>query len=199
MVNKTLRNFVIVFILVFIGLSLYKCNICNEVKTIREDLYLSSWSIDTSNVSDKAKNAIIISENTNKPNTDFTYCINLPSKERHDYTGTPGKYPQTCMNTVSAFYSPKRNWAQCQYFVDNCNTLGFKETSIPKPGDIIVFFNKNHAFHTGLYLGNSRYGPIMNHSDGGKLPNNYHKHVIVNNVYKNSGEHIYYRYYTCFK
>ena len=199
MVNKILRNFAIVFILVFIGLSLYKCNVYNEVTELRQNLYLSSWSVDTSNITDKAKKAILISENINKPNTDFTYCINLPPKDRRDYTGTLGKYPQTCMNTVSSFYSPTRNWAQCQYFVNNCRALGFEETSIPKPGDIIIFFNKNHAFHTGLYLGNSNYGPIMNHSDGGKLPSNYHKHVIVNNVYKNSGEHIYYRYFTCIK
>ena len=103
------------------------------------------------------------------------------------------------MNTVSAFYSPQRNWAQCQYFVNNCTKLGFKETDLPRPGDIIVFFKKNHAFHTGLYVGTSVYGPVINHSDGGKLPKNYHKHVLVKNLYKNYREHIYYRYYTYIK
>lgn len=197
--NKIFRNFVIVFFIVFIGLSLYKCNIFRELQSFREDCYLSTWTVDTTGITNKAKEAILISESINKPNTDFTYCINLPVSERKDYTGTPGKYPQTCMNTVSSFYNPKRNWAQCQYFVNNCTKLGFKETDLPKPGDIIVFFKKNHAFHTGLYLGNSKYGPVINHSDGGKLPNNYHKHVLVNNLYKNCGSYVYYRYYTYVK
>ena len=88
-----------------------------------------------------------------------------------DYTGTKGKSPKTCMNTVSAFYSPKANWASCSYFISHLKQLGFKETQKPKPGDIVIFFKKNNApGHAGLYVGNSLLGPLMNHADGGNQP-----------------------------
>ena len=198
-IKKIIIGFITVFIIVFIGLQFHNNTISNKITRLNEELYLSTWSVDTSNISDKAKEAIMKSELATKPNTDFSNCINLPVKDRKDYTGTPGIYPQTCMNTVSSFYSPDKNWAQCQYFVNNCNRLGFEEVEVPKAGDIIVFFKKNHAFHTGLYLGKSKYGPVINHSDGGKLPNNYHKHVLVKNLYKDYKENIYYRYYTYIK
>lgn len=171
----------------------------NRYSTYKEILYMKNWSYSTEGISKAAKNAISISENTTCPNNNFSHVIHFPKEWKKDYTGTPGKYPQTCMNTVSAFYNPKANWAQCQYFVNNCTKLGFKETTTPKAGDIIIFFKKNHAFHTGLYLGESRYGPVINHSNGGKLPSDYQKHILVKNLYKNCGEHVYYRYYTYIK
>lgn len=160
-------------------------------------IYYILWTPSTYNISEKATTALLESERTNKPNNDFSNCINLPKKDRKDYTGTPGKYPQTCMNTVSYFYSPKANWAQCNYFVNNIKKLGFKETKNPKPGDIVIFFKKNNdARHTGLYVGKSLFGPLMNHSDGGKKPYNYQKHLPIKLFMLVKKDYIYYKYYT---
>ena len=159
--------------------------------------YYFTWSPNKSNISEQAKIAIEKSEACDRPNNDFSYCINLPKKDRKDYTGTPGKYPQTCMNTVSSFYSPKANWAQCNYFVNNLNKLHFKETDSPRPGDIVIFFKKNNdARHTGLYVGKSLFGPLMNHSDGGKLPHNYQKHFPIKLYMLTRKDYINYKYYT---
>ena len=101
------------------------------------------------------------------------------------------------MNTVSAFYSPDANWAQCIYFVNHLKKLGFKETNDPKPGDVVVFFDRNHeAHHTGLYVGKSLFGPLMNHSDGGRKPHNYQKHLPIKLYMKASKHFIDYKYYT---
>jgi len=163
-------------------------------------IYYITWCPSTTGISNKARAAVQISENTHKPNTDFTYCINLPKRDRKDYTGTPGKYPQTCMNTVSSFYSPEANWAQCNYFVNNLKYLGFKETNNPKPGDIVIFFKKNNdARHTGLYVGKSLFGPLMNHSDGGKKPHNYQKHFPIWLFMITRKDYVNYKYYTYIK
>lgn len=160
-------------------------------------IYYILWTPSTYNISEKATTALLESERTSRPNNDFSNCINLPKKDRKDYTGTPGKYPQTCMNTVSYFYSPKANWAQCNYFVNNIKKLGFKETKNPKPGDIVIFFKKNNdARHTGLYVGKSLFGPLMNHSDGGKKPYNYQKHLPIKLFMLVKKDYIYYKYYT---
>lgn len=161
-------------------------------------IYYFTWTPSTNGISEKARTAVEKSEVTTSPNNDFSYCINLPKKERKDYAGTPGKYPQTCMNTVSSFYSPKANWAQCNYFVNHLKQLGFTETDDPKPGDIVVFYKKNNdARHTGLYVGNSLFGPLMNHSDGGKKPRNYWKHFPIKLFMLVSKDYVDYKYYTC--
>lgn len=163
-------------------------------------IYYITWTPSTYNISEKAREAVNISENTCKPNTDFSNCINLPVKDRRDYTGTPGPYPQTCMNTVSSFYSPNANWAQCNYFVNNLQKLGFKETFDPKPGDIVIFFKKNNdARHTGLYVGKSLFGPLMNHSDGGKKSHNYQKHFPIKLFMLTRKDYVNYKYYTYIK
>lgn len=101
------------------------------------------------------------------------------------------------MNTVSAFYSPEANWAQCIHFVNHHKKLGFKETNNPKPGDIVVFFKANNdPSHTGLYVGNSLFGPMMNHSDGGKKPNNYQKHFPIKLYMLAAKDYVEYKYYT---
>ena len=50
---------------------------------------------------------------------------------------------------------------------------------------------------TGLYVGNSLFGPLMNHSDGGRKPHNYQKHLPIKLYLKGSKNFIEYKYYTC--
>ena len=161
-------------------------------------VYYLTWTPSTDGISEKARMAVERSEACTHPNNDFTHVIHFPKEWKKDYTGTPGKYPQTCMNTVSSFYRPEANWAQCNYFVNHLKQLGFKETNDPKPGDIVVFFKKNNdARHTGLYVGKSLFGPMMNHSDGGKKPHNYQKHVPVKCFMLFAKDYVEYKYYTC--
>ena len=162
-------------------------------------VYYFSWSPSVDGISERARLAVERSEACTHPNNDFSHVVHFPKEWKKDYTGTPGKYPQTCMNTVSAFYSPEANWAQCNWFVAHLKQLGFQETTDPKPGDIVVFFKKNNdARHTGLYVGKSLFGPLMNHSDGGKKPHNYVKHFPIQ-LYMLGGKsrgYVEYRYYT---
>ncbi len=159
--------------------------------------YLSLWKPSTKGISEKAKIAVERSENTTCPNNDFRYVIHFPKEWKIDYTGTKGKSPKTCMNTVSAFYSPKANWASCSYFISHLKQLGFKETQKPKPGDIVIFFKKNNApGHAGLYVGNSLLGPLMNHADGGNQPYNYEKHLLIEYYMLKHKYYIKYKYYT---
>ena len=163
-------------------------------------VYYLTWTPSTKGISEKARIAVERSESCTHPNNDFSHVIHFPKGWKKDYTGTPGKYPQTCMNTVSSFYSPEANWAQCNYFVNHLKKLGFKETSDPKPGDIVVFFKANNdARHTGLYVGNLLFGPMMNHSDGGKKPHNYQKHFPLKLFTIGAKGYVEYKYYTCVK
>lgn len=102
-------------------------------------IYYITWTPSTKGISEKARIAVERSEACTQPNNDFSHVIHFPKEWKKDYTGTVGKYPQTCMNTVSAFYCPDANWAQCIYFVNHLKKLGFKETNDPKPGDLVVF------------------------------------------------------------
>ena len=161
-------------------------------------VYYISWTPVTKGISEKARIAVERSEACTHPNNDFSHVIHFPKAWKKDYTGAVGKYPQTCMNTVSSFYCPEANWAQCNYFVNHLKKLGFKETDYPQAGDIIVFFEKNKsAFHTGLFVGNSLFGPLMNHSDGGRKPHNYHKHFPIKLYLHFSKSCTEYKYYTC--
>lgn len=163
-------------------------------------VYWLTWTPSLTGVSEKAKQAVIASEKNTHPNNDFTHVVHFPKAWKKDYTGTPGKYPQTCMNTVSSFYSPNANWAQCNWFVANHKQLGFEETDSPKPGDIVVFFKPNNdARHTGLFVGYSLFGPLMNHSDGGKKPHNYQKHFPVKLYMMTRHGYVTYKYYTYIK
>ena len=162
-------------------------------------VYYVTWTPSTDGISETAKKAVIASEERTCPNNDFRNVRHFPKEWKKDYTGTPGKYPQTCMNTVSSFFCPESNWAQCNWFVAHHKQLGFEETTHPKPGDIVVFFKKNNdARHTGLFVGYSLFGPLMNHSDGGKKPHNYQKHFPIL-LYVGAGRargYIDYKYYT---
>lgn len=160
-------------------------------------VYYFTWTPSTEGISEKARIAVERSEACTHPNNDFTHVIHFPKEWKKDYTGAVGKYPQTCMNTVSAFYSPEANWAQCIYFVNHLKKLGFKETDSPKPGDVVVFFDRNHeAHHTGLYVGKSLFGPLMNHSDGGRKPYDYQKHMPVKLFMLVRKKYVDYKYYT---
>ena len=160
-------------------------------------VYYFTWTPSTKGISEKARIAVERSEACTHPNNDFSHVIHFPKEWKKDYTGTVGIYPQTCMNTVSAFYRPEANWAQCIYFVNHLKKLGFKETNDPKPGDVVVFFDRNHeAHHTGLYVGKSLFGPLMNHSDGGRKPHNYQKHLPIKLYMRASKNFIDYKYYT---
>lgn len=160
-------------------------------------VYWLTWTPSLKGISEKAKQAVIASEKNKCPNNDFTHVVHFPKAWKKDYTGTPGPYPQTCMNTVSSFYSPDANWAQCAWFVANHKRLGFAETDDPKPGDIVVFFKEHGvAKHTGLYVGKSLFGPLMNHSDGGKKPHNYQKHFPIKLYIFGSTNYKSHKYYT---
>ena len=160
-------------------------------------IYYFTWSPSLDGISEKARLAVERSEACTHPNNDFTHVVHFPQKWKKDYTGTPGKDPQTCMNTVSSFYSPDANWAHCGWFVNNHKKLGFKETDHPKPGDIVIFLRGNgSAGHTGLYVGKSLFGPMMNHSDGGKKDYNYWKHFPIKLYMLIAYHYKSYKYYT---
>ena len=134
-------------------------------------IYYITWTPSTRGISEQARIAVERSEACTHPNNDFSHVIHFPKAWKKDYTGAVGIYPQTCMNTVSAFYSPEANWAQCIYFVNHLKKLGFKQTDNPKPGD-------------------------MNHSNGGRKPHNYQKHFPIKLYLKASKNFIDYKYYT---
>ena len=165
-------------------------------------VYHLTWTPNTEGITDKARLAVERSETCDKPNNDFRYVIHFPKEWKKDYTGTPGPLPMTCMNTVSSFFhpAPEGNWAQCNYFVNHLKQLGFKQVDDPKPGDVVVFFKAGgDARHTGLYVGNSLFGALMNHSDGGKKPSNYHHHfpIWVYMVGAKMRGYVDYKFYRC--
>lgn len=139
-----------------------------------------AW-IGTRNLSDTKGNEIVRrAEACRKPNNDFSYCTN-PSIERAACRNYPvsGKFhPLTCINTATSFYNPKNTCSYCPDFVRMPERWGFHEVKAKdrEPGDLIIFYRKGIASHAAVYIGESLFGPLMNHSDGGYLPIDYWRH-----------------------
>lgn len=117
-------------------------------------------------------------EQLSECNFDFRHASNMAAKERIDYTKNTWK-PKSCINTATAIFDENNTCTYCPHFVEHPEKWNFKEVETPEPGDIIVFFNKNRAFHAGVIVKNSLLGPIMNHANGGFRPNTYRHHDPV--------------------
>lgn len=134
-------------------------------------------------------------EQLSECNFDFRHASNISAKERVDYTNNDWK-PKSCINTATALFNESNTCTYCPHFVEHPEKWNFKEVDEPRPGDIVVFFNKNRAFHAGVIVKNSLLGPIMNHANGGFRPNTYRHHdpVSIYSLLSHTVEQRYYRY-----
>jgi len=138
--------------------------------------------VGTRNLSSTKDSPIVArAEACRTPNNDFSHCTN-PSIGRaacRNYPVSGSFHPLTCINTATSFYNPKSTCSYCPDFVRVPGRWNFREVkaSERKPGDLIIFYRKGIASHAGVYIGQSLFGPLMDHSDGGYLRISYQRHV----------------------